>query len=100
MDDLKQLNNLIIFNQDGKIIYMTGESYGHVNRPSITHVDFLEIPYGSIDYKENIIIGVDIKNKKPILKKIEIPLTEEDKRVQELEKQNADLAYKLMIGEM
>lgn len=100
MSNLKQLSNLILFNQEGKIIYMSGEAYGDVDRPAITSIDFIEVPYGSVDYNKNIIVSVDVRTKQPVIQKLDIKPTEEELRMQELEKQNADLAYKLMIGEM
>ncbi|MDM9847396.1 hypothetical protein QVB36_12070, partial [Clostridioides difficile] len=46
-----------------------------------------DIPYGSIDYTKNRIIGINIETKEPILEEIPIFVTEEEKRIQELENQ-------------
>ena len=99
MEDIKYLNNLIIFNENGEILFMSGDSSGYISRPSVNNLDFIEIPYGTIDYSKNRILKIDVVSKKPILEEIVTELTEDEKRVQALEKQNADLAYQLLINE-
>ena len=47
----------------------------------------IDIPYGSIDYTKNRIIGINIETKQPILEEIPVFITEEEKRIQELENQ-------------
>ncbi|MDI2800058.1 hypothetical protein QJL45_18320, partial [Clostridioides difficile] len=46
-----------------------------------------DIPYGSIDYTKNRIIGINIETKEPILEEIPVFISEEEKRIQELENQ-------------
>ncbi|HFL3644376.1 TPA: hypothetical protein ACG3QM_003986, partial [Clostridioides difficile] len=46
-----------------------------------------DIKYGSIDYTKNRIIGINIETKQPILEEIPVFITEEEKRIQELENQ-------------
>ncbi|MGO0992277.1 hypothetical protein ACTPEL_02350, partial [Clostridioides difficile] len=53
----------------------------------ITELHCIDIPYGSIDYTKNRIIGINIETKEPILEEIPIFVSEEEKRIQELENQ-------------
>ncbi|HCQ6138373.1 TPA: hypothetical protein OL455_003495, partial [Clostridioides difficile] len=53
----------------------------------ITELDYIDIPYGSIDYIKNRIIGINIETKQPILEEIPVYVSEEKKRIQELENQ-------------
>ncbi|HDF2637014.1 TPA: hypothetical protein PC410_004028, partial [Clostridioides difficile] len=80
--------NRVIYDQTGKIIFETGESCGDVlPRNKITELDYIDIPYGSIDYIKNRIIGINIETKQPILEEIPVYVSEEKKRIQELENQ-------------
>ncbi|WP_032522331.1 hypothetical protein, partial [Clostridioides difficile] len=78
----------VIYDQTGKIIFETGESCGDVlPHNKITELDYIDIPYGSIDYIKNRIIGINIETKQPILEEIPVYVSEEKKRIQELENQ-------------
>ncbi|AKP41292.1 Uncharacterised protein [Clostridioides difficile] len=80
--------NRVIYDQTGKIIFETGESCGDVlPHNKITELDYIDIPYGSIDYIKNRIIGINIETKQPILEEIPVYVSEEKKRIQELENQ-------------
>ncbi|MDO0131855.1 hypothetical protein KLN18_12260 [Clostridioides difficile] len=80
--------NRVIYNQDGKIIFQTGEATGDVlEHDEITELHCIDVEYGSIDYTKNRIIGINIETKQPILEEIPVYLTEEEKRIQELENQ-------------
>lgn len=80
--------NRVIYDQTGKIIFETGESCGDVlQHNKITELDYIDIPYGSIDYIKNRIIGINIETKQPILEEIPVYVSEEKKRIQELENQ-------------
>ncbi|HBH3621158.1 TPA: hypothetical protein KSK19_001529 [Clostridioides difficile] len=80
--------NRIICDQTGKILLQTGEATGDVlKHDTITELHCIDIPYGSIDYTKNRIIGINIETKEPILEEIPIFVTEEEKRIQELENQ-------------
>ncbi|EOY7170179.1 hypothetical protein LXE22_18030 [Clostridioides difficile] len=80
--------NRVIYDQTGKIIFETGESCGDVlPHNKITELDYIDIPYGSIDYIKNRIIGINIETKQPILEEIPVYVSEEEKRIQELENQ-------------
>ncbi|HBF1168555.1 TPA: hypothetical protein KNR44_000001, partial [Clostridioides difficile] len=47
----------------------------------------IDVEYGSIDYAKNRIIGINIETKEPILEEIPVYVSEEEKRIQELENQ-------------
>ncbi|ENZ9550537.1 hypothetical protein KLM98_02250 [Clostridioides difficile] len=80
--------NRIIYNQDGKIIFQTGEATGDVSEhDTITELYYVDVEYGSIDYTKNRITGINIETKQPILEEIPIYITEEEKKIQELENQ-------------
>ncbi|RRG82292.1 hypothetical protein [Clostridioides difficile] len=69
-------------------MFETGESCGDVlPHNKITELDYIDIPYGSIDYIKNRIIGINIETKQPILEEIPVYVSEEKKRIQELENQ-------------
>lgn len=80
--------NRIIYDQTGKILLQTGEATGDVlEHDTITELHCIDVEYGSIDYTKNRIIGINIETKQPILEEIPVYLTEEEKRIQELENQ-------------
>ncbi|HHQ8844158.1 TPA: hypothetical protein ACSVSG_000099 [Clostridioides difficile] len=80
--------NRIIYDQTGKILLQTGEATGDVlEHDTITELYYVDIEYGSIDYTKNRITGINIETKEPILEEIPIFVTEEEKRIQELENQ-------------
>ncbi|HDF5579281.1 TPA: hypothetical protein PC790_003691 [Clostridioides difficile] len=80
--------NRIIYDQTGKILLQTGEATGDIlEHDTITELHYIDVEYGSIDYTRNRIIGINIETKQPILEEIPVYLTEEEKRIQELENQ-------------
>ncbi|MDV9231042.1 hypothetical protein RZ898_009780 [Clostridioides difficile] len=80
--------NRIICDQTGKILLQTGEATGDIlEHDEITELHFVDIPYGSIDYTKNRIIGINIETKEPILEEIPTFISDEEKRIQELENQ-------------
>ncbi|MDN9637756.1 hypothetical protein KLL63_17610 [Clostridioides difficile] len=80
--------NRIICDQTGKILLQTGEATGDVlEHDTITELHFVDVPYGSVDYTKSRIVGINIETKQPILEEIPVYLTEEEKRIQELENQ-------------
>lgn len=85
---MNEVGNRIVFDQDGEILYQTGEMAGDVlPRKEIIELDFIDLEYGQIDYTKHRVIGVDINTKQPILEDIVIPKTEEQQRIEELENQ-------------
>ncbi|AXU80834.1 TPA: hypothetical protein ACHTFF_003272 [Clostridioides difficile] len=80
--------NRIIYDQTGKILLQTGEATGDIlEHDEITELHCIDIEYGSIDYTKNRITGINIETKEPILEEIPIFVSEEEKRIQELENQ-------------
>ncbi|VIF72257.1 Uncharacterised protein [Clostridioides difficile] len=80
--------NRIIYNQDGEIIFQTGEAIGDVlPHAEITELHYLDIEFGSIDYSKQYIESINLVTKEPIIKDIEVVLTDEQKRLQALEKE-------------
>ncbi len=81
-------NNRIIYDQLGNIWLQTGEAMGDIQEWSeITELNFLDVEFGSIDYSKQYIESINPVTKEPILEEIPIYLTEEEKRIQELENQ-------------
>ncbi|MCC0634246.1 hypothetical protein KGF48_17595 [Clostridioides sp. ZZV15-6388] len=80
--------NRIIYDQTGKIWLQTGEATGDIlEHDEITELHCIDIEYGSIDYTKNRITGINIETKQPILEEIPIYVSDEEKRIQELENQ-------------
>ncbi|PBH84472.1 hypothetical protein BGU59_09810 [Clostridioides difficile] len=80
--------NRIIYDQNGKILLQTGEATGDIlEHDAITELHYVNIEYGSVDYTKKRIVGINIETKQPILEEIPIFVTEEEKRIQELENQ-------------
>ncbi|MCW0603538.1 hypothetical protein OKR38_18565 [Clostridioides difficile] len=81
-------NNRIIYDQTGRIWLQTGEATGDIKEwAEITELNFLDIEYGSIDYSKQYIESINPLTKEPIIKDIEIVLTDEQKRLQALEEE-------------
>lgn len=80
--------NRIIYDQTGKILLQTGEATGDVlEHDTITELYYVDIEYGSVDYTKNRITDINIETKQPILEEIPVYITDEEKRIQELENQ-------------
>ncbi|HFL3159160.1 TPA: hypothetical protein ACG3JU_003560 [Clostridioides difficile] len=78
----------IVFDQDGEVIKYIGEMQGDViSRKPIEKLDFINIDYGTIDFNKYRLVGINIETKEPILEEIPVFITEEEKRIQELENQ-------------
>ena len=81
-------NNRIIYYQTGNIWLQTGEATGDIQEWSkITELNFLDVEFGSIDYSKQYIESINPVTKEPIIKDIEVILTDEQKRLQALEKE-------------
>jgi len=82
-----QICNRVIFDKPtGVIIYQTGEHRGAVApHPDITEIDFIDVPFGSIDYKNSYIESIDVSTQKPIIKMFPSQEAEEQRRIRELE---------------
>ncbi|HBF5148216.1 TPA: hypothetical protein P5Q24_001120 [Clostridioides difficile] len=81
-------DNRIIYNQDGKILLQTGEATGDVlEHDTITELHYLDVEFGSIDYSKQYIESINPVTKEPVIKDIDVILTDEQKRLQALEKE-------------
>ncbi|MBH7391828.1 hypothetical protein ACGAKZ_01600 [Clostridioides difficile] len=80
--------NRIIHDQTGKILLQTGEATGDIlEHDTITELHYIDVEYGNIDYSKQYIESINPITKEPILKDIPTYLSEEEKRIQELENQ-------------
>ncbi|WP_131068376.1 hypothetical protein [Clostridioides difficile] len=80
--------NRIIYDQTGKILLQTGEATGDIlEHDIITELNFIDLEFGSIDYSKQYIESINPVTKEPVLKNIEIVLTNEQKRLEVLEKE-------------
>ncbi|HFL2474614.1 TPA: hypothetical protein ACG3H5_000237 [Clostridioides difficile] len=80
--------NRIIYNQDGKILLQTGEATGDIlEHDTITELNFIDLEFGSIDYSKQYIESINPVTKEPVIKDIPVILTDEQKRLQALEKE-------------
>ncbi|EGT4537496.1 TPA: hypothetical protein ACVT6H_003471 [Clostridioides difficile] len=80
--------NRLIYNQDGKIIFQTGEATGDVlEHDTITELHYLDVEFGSIDYSKQYIESINPITKELNIKDIEVVLTDEQKRLETLEKE-------------
>ncbi|GLC88710.1 hypothetical protein [Lysinibacillus piscis] len=79
-----QVGNRIYYNAStGNILFTAGEiNNAEAPRDVDEIVEFIDVDYGSIDYSKNMIIGIDMENRVPILQPIE---NEEQRRIRELE---------------
>ncbi|HBG8316980.1 TPA: hypothetical protein KRG83_003707, partial [Clostridioides difficile] len=76
------------YDQTGKILFQTGEATGDVlEHDTITELHYIDVGYGNIDYSKQYIESINPITKELILKDIPIYLSEEEKRIQELENQ-------------
>ncbi|MCC0665353.1 hypothetical protein [Clostridioides sp. ZZV15-6597] len=81
-------NNRIIYDQTGNIWLQTGEATGDIREWSeITELNFLDIEFGSIEYTKQYIESINPVTKKPVLRDVEFVLTDEQKRLEALEKE-------------
>ncbi|HBG5739006.1 TPA: hypothetical protein KQJ47_002446 [Clostridioides difficile] len=80
--------NRVIYNQNGDIIFQTGEAIGDVlQHVEIKELHYLDLEFGSIDYSKQYIESINPITKEPVLKNIEVILTDEQKRLQALEEE-------------
>lgn len=83
-----QVGNRIYYDQDGEIIFQTGEMQGIVPmRKENQIVSYVDLEYGQIDTNKYCIVGIDVASKQPIVEEIVQELTAEQKQIKELEDQ-------------
>lgn len=98
---MNNIGSRIIFDNNGKIWSMHGEfSTSDINykREDISKLSYIDLEFGTIDFNTHYIDHIDIATNTPIVKKYNIELTEEELKMQALEKRNADLTYQIMVG--
>ncbi|MFF5993477.1 hypothetical protein AAGS61_01830 [Lysinibacillus sp. KU-BSD001] len=80
------LPNRVYYNQEGKIVFMTGELRGATEQHLLNEeINYIEIPFGTLDYSVSNLVGVNVDTKQLIIETIEKEETEEQKRIRELE---------------
>lgn len=80
------IGNRIIFDQDGDIIFQTGEMQGDVSpRKEITSLDFVDLNFGDVNLITHRIIGVDVATKKVITESLPPTETDQQRQIRELE---------------
>ncbi|EFI68947.1 hypothetical protein BFZC1_08830 [Lysinibacillus fusiformis ZC1] len=79
-----QVGNRVYYNKASRnILFIAGEIHNaDTQRDPDEVIEFIDIPFGSIDYSKNMIVGVDVENKKVILQPIE---NAQEKQIRELE---------------
>lgn len=85
-DSTAKVGPRIFFDQDGEVLFIHGSYEGDVNqRKELTSIDYVDVEYGEIDLALDIIEGVNTETKELIIRRIEQPETEEQRRIRELE---------------
>ncbi|MCZ6390771.1 hypothetical protein O6A81_19105 [Clostridioides difficile] len=78
----------IIYDQSGKIWFIQTDTEGtELTWSEITELHYLDLEFGSIDYSKQYIESINPVTKELVIKDIPIILTDEQKRLQELENQ-------------
>lgn len=85
--ELERGNRIIFDVLDGVVVAMTGESKGVGILPHkiINSLDYVDVPYGAVDFSKYIIAGVNPTTKELILDAIPEVETDEQRRIRELE---------------
>jgi len=72
--------------RNGEILITLAEMMGDVlPRQPIADVKVMDLEYGSFDFTTHRIVGIDINTKQPIIEKLEIEETDEQRHIRELE---------------
>ncbi|MEK4425854.1 hypothetical protein [Solibacillus sp. FSL K6-1523] len=78
-------NRIYYQKSSGTVIYQAGEMSDAPNeRPIIDEIAYIDVPFGSIDYAKDWIVGVDLESGQPIVVTFKDE-TAEEKRIRELE---------------
>lgn len=81
-----ELGNRIIYDQDGDIVFQTGERHGDLlPRKDIESLHVLDLVYGAINNQTHRLIRIDPQTKQAILEEVQPIITPEEQRIQELE---------------
>lgn len=85
---MMKLGNRIFYDQDGEVLWQTGEMQGDVSPyKENVHVAYIDLEYGQIDTNRYRIVGVNVNTQQPILEEIPVVLTPEYLKIKELEDQ-------------
>lgn len=97
---MKNIGRIVFYdNETGEVLMFYGEKTvsGSIDI-NIPKVETIEIPFGSIDYTRNRLIGINIETKEAILEEIPIYISKAEKEKQELENQLLLLTNKEIGG--
>lgn len=82
-----QVGMRIIYDQDGEIVFNSGEMSGDVlPRKEVTKIEHVDLDYGVINFLTHRIVRIDPDTKLPVLEKLNVETTAEEK-IKELEDQ-------------
>ncbi|MDB0519954.1 hypothetical protein C4R87_19220 [Clostridioides difficile] len=80
--------NRVIYDQTGRVWFQTGEAIGDIlEHDVIPELHCLDVEYGSIDYTKQYIESINPVTRELVIKDIEVILTDEQKRLEALEKE-------------
>lgn len=98
---MKRRGARIFYDEKGNILFQMGEATSEDDAllpfSKINKIDYIDLDYGLVNTNTHYIESIDIETNTPIVKKYNIELTEEELKMQALEKRNADLSYELMM---
>ena len=81
---MEQYPNRVFYTQDGTIIHQTGEITGtHNPHHNIESLHYIDIPFGSTNGYN--VVAINPQTKELVMEPKEVPETEEQKRIRELE---------------
>ena len=96
---MDQFGFRIVYDQDGEIITILNEIKGSgVTRKEITNINHIDLEYGEIDILKERIVKVDVSTRTVVTEPIVIELTDEQKRIKELEEDVLLLQIENEIG--
>lgn len=82
------IGNRVFADQDGQIIFQTGEMVGDVlPRKEINKVHVIDLAYGSIDYSKEFIKSIDPITHETIVEAYPVAVDPDKERIAELENQ-------------
>lgn len=82
-----QISNRVIYDQDGHIIFQTGEmqTMGEHHRKEITELNFVDLPYGAVNIYTHRIIGINPETREPILEELPQYISPEQQEILDLQ---------------
>lgn len=95
------MNNRVIYETEtGRVIHQTGEAIGDVNpHNSWGKLDYLDVPYGSLDYTKCYIKEINLDTLEPVIELFPEPeMTEDQQRIKQLEEDILLLQTDAQVG--